>query len=83
MGRGELPYLRHMLDAAGRIQSYVAGVSRQEFDDDHEKQDAVVRQLEILGEAASQVPEKVRLGRRDVPGSTAVGMRNRLIHAYM
>jgi len=49
MQRSELPYLRHMVDAVERLQSHLEGVDRTGFDSDLIRQDAVVRQLEILG----------------------------------
>ena len=51
----DIPYLRHMLDAVERLQKYLEGVTSEKFEADEVLQDAVIRQFEILGEAASRV----------------------------
>jgi uncharacterized protein with HEPN domain len=55
MPQRDLLYLRHMLDAVERIRRYLDGVELEDFEADEVLQDAVIRQLEILGEAASRV----------------------------
>jgi uncharacterized protein with HEPN domain len=75
-------YLRHVVDAIQRVERHLAGVSREEFFEGELVQDAVVRQLEIIGEAARNLPEDFRKQHPDVPWGQIVGMRNRLVHAY-
>jgi uncharacterized protein with HEPN domain len=75
-------YLRHIVDAIQRVERHLAGVSREEFFEAELVQDAVVRQLEIIGEAARNLPEDLRGEHSDVPWGQIVGLRNRLVHAY-
>jgi uncharacterized protein with HEPN domain len=74
--------LQHMLDAALEIQQYVQSSARQDLDRDRKLVHSLVRLLEIIGEAATQVSEELRRNVPGIPWSVIVGMRNRLIHAY-
>lgn len=80
--RDDAVYLRHILDSIVRVQTYVAGVDADEFEADAKTQDAVVRQLEVIGEAARNVSQGFREAHLDVPWADMIGMRNRLIHEY-
>ena len=82
MKRDDTVYLRHIVDAIHRIERHLGGVSRDEFFESELVQDAVVRQLEIIGEAARNVSDDFRQAHAEVPWTEIVGMRNRLIHAY-
>ncbi|MBI2405242.1 DUF86 domain-containing protein [Candidatus Gottesmanbacteria bacterium] len=76
-------YLRHILDAVGRIEHYIARVRKEDFfADDSMVAAAVVRELEIIGEAVSQVPSEYRSQYTSVPWREITDMRNRLIHGY-
>lgn len=72
-----------MLDAVERPQRYVEGVDREVFETDEVLQDAVIRQLEILGEAASRVSDGIRDSVPGIPWHKVIGTRHRLIHGYM
>ncbi|WP_298685129.1 DUF86 domain-containing protein [uncultured Methanomethylovorans sp.] len=74
--------LDHILDAINQIEEYTNGIDREEFLETRMVQDAVVRQLEILGEAAKAIPENIKSLVPDLPWSRIAGMRDRLIHAY-
>jgi uncharacterized protein with HEPN domain len=74
--------VRHMLDAADAAGRFIAGRQRADLDADQMLLFAVVRAIEILGEAAGKVSEETRLLIDTVPWSHIVGMRNRLIHGY-
>jgi uncharacterized protein with HEPN domain len=84
---GPLPddrlYLQHILDAITRIESHVAGVDRAGFDSSPLVQDAVVRQLEIIGEAAKHLSTQLRDSSGSIPWRKIAGMRDKLIHDYM
>ena len=80
MSRDEV-YLRHILDAIRSIESYVSA-GRSAFFDDPMRQDAVVRQLEVVGEAVKQVSERIRTQKPDIPWRDIAGMRDVLIHGY-
>jgi uncharacterized protein with HEPN domain len=75
-------YLRHILDAITQIEGYTAGVSREDFFRNRLLQDAVVRQVEIIGEAARQVSEELQARYPQVLWREIIGMRNRIVHAY-
>lgn len=71
-----------MLDAMDRIASYIAGGSFESFRDDPMMSDAVVRNLEIIGEAANRLPPEVRERHPEAPWSEMRGLRNILAHEY-
>lgn len=81
MSRDEV-YLKHVLDAAAKILEYVS-VGRDEFFARSHWQDAVIRQLEIIGEATKRLSEDTRGIRADIPWKRIAGLRDVLIHDYM
>ena len=74
--------LRHILDAIEKIERYLKGFDKQAFQNDEKTQDAVVRQLEIIGEAAITLTPDLRSKNPQIPWQFATAMRNRLIHGY-
>jgi uncharacterized protein with HEPN domain len=74
--------LQHMVDAAEAAAQFVAGRRRTDLDTDRMLLFALVRSIEIIGEAASKVTEQTRSVTPELPWKAIVGMRNRLIHAY-
>jgi len=81
-GTDESVFVRHMLDAVARVERYVSGVEREAFLADEILQDAVVRQLEILGEAAGRISRPVCARHPEIPWPKVTGLRHRLIHYY-
>ncbi|MBI4704965.1 MAG: DUF86 domain-containing protein [Deltaproteobacteria bacterium] len=71
-----------MLEAARLVRSYVSGRQRPDLDSDTMLRDAVIRQLEVLGEAAARASDGTRSANPAIPWASIVGMRNELIHAY-
>jgi len=74
--------IRHMLDAARRIQRFTAGKSRAELDQDELLALAIVRLIEIMGEAATQVTDETRARHPDIEWQDIAAIRNRVIHGY-
>jgi len=80
--KSDTVYLRHILDAIEKIESYVE-VGREEFLQTCHWQDAVIRQLEIIGEAAKRLSPESRESSAQVPWKRIAGLRDVLIHDYM
>lgn len=80
--KGDEVYLRHILDAIEKIESYTS-VGREGFMSTSHWQDAVIRQLEIIGEATKRLSQDLRTQYDEVPWRRIAGLRDVLIHAYM
>ena len=78
----EINYLLDVLEAARLLQTFVAGVDWNMFEKDLMRRAAVMRQLEIMGEAARRLSEETRLEISEIPWRQIISMRNRLIHGY-
>lgn len=74
-------YLAHILECAQKIGRYTKG-GEKEFHNDTMLQDAVIRNFEIIGEAAKRVPEVYRRAHSQIPWRLMAGFRDVLIHAY-
>ena len=74
--------LDDILEASQRIRSYTAGLSLSELRADQKTIDAVVRNLEVMGEAIKKLPAEVRDRHPDVPWKKIAGLRDILIHEY-
>jgi uncharacterized protein with HEPN domain len=78
-------FLKHILQAIGRIHRYIAGLDRSAFLANEEKQDAVIRNLEIIGEAAQNIrrnhPDFAN-SHSEFPWGAVYGMRNAVAHSY-
>jgi uncharacterized protein with HEPN domain len=74
--------IEDMLDCIAAIQSYTAGMTLDAILDSGLHKDAIIRNFEVLGEAANQLPKSVQALAPEVPWGNMVGMRNRLIHEY-
>ena len=72
----------HMVDAAESVEQFVAGKKRGDLDTDRMLLFAVVRAIEVVGEAASRVTDETKATSPAIPWASIVGMRNRLIHGY-
>jgi uncharacterized protein with HEPN domain len=80
--RTYIDYLRDMLTYAETAESFVGDLEFEVFSRDTEKTFAVVRALEVVGEAARHIPADARNAYPDVPWSKVVGMRDIVIHGY-
>jgi len=82
MQRDDLIRLRHMLDAAREAVGFVRHRSRSDLDHDRQLVWALVKAIEIIGEAAYQLGPDARAETPNIPWDKIVGMRHRLVHAY-
>ncbi|HSB68679.1 MAG TPA: DUF86 domain-containing protein [Candidatus Methylomirabilis sp.] len=80
--RAYVDYLRDILDAAQKARRFVEGIEFDSFVANDEKVYAVIRALEIVGEAAKKVPKSVQKRYPEVPWPEVAGMRDKLIHGY-
>lgn len=74
--------LRHMLEAIEDASSFISGRARGDLDSDKMLRFALVRCVEIVGEAAGRLSNETRSLTPEIPWAAIVGMRNRLVHAY-
>lgn len=75
-------FLTDLLDCIQKIEKWTANLSLEQFEEDDRTQDAVVRNLEIIGEAAKNIPEDLRARYKEIPWARVVGFRNIAIHDY-
>lgn len=78
----DLSYLTDILQAARLIESFIQGVDEQEFYQDLMCQSAIIRQIEIIGEATKRLSITFRNAHPEIPWRSMAGMRDILIHAY-
>lgn len=82
MKRDDNVYLKHIVEAIDFIERYCGKVNAREFYRDELLQNAIVRQLEIIGEAAKSVSKRTQNKLSNVEWKKVIGMRNKLIHEY-
>jgi uncharacterized protein with HEPN domain len=82
LDEGQLSLLRDILDSAENIRAYLDGITREAFMTNQEKQDAVLRRFEIIGEAASRLSPQTQGLFPNLPFRSMRGMRNIIAHDY-
>ena len=81
--KSDLIYLAHIKEFCEDLKYYLYEIENfEEFKKSKLYQDAVIRKLEIIGEASNNISEKLKMEYSNIPWAEMKGMRNRLIHAY-
>jgi len=76
-------YLDDMLGFAGKVLSYTEGLDQVGFIASDLTYDATLRNLELVGEAATHIPDEIRVAHPEIPWRMIIATRNRLIHGYL
>ena len=76
-------YVADMLGFCDKVMTFTAGLSMQEFVADAMRFDTTVRNIELIGEAATHVPDAVRSAHPEIPWRLVIATRNQLIHGYL
>ena len=80
--RDEVVFLEDILGCINKITEYTQGISELEFEQNTEKQDAIIRRIEIIGEAAKSVSLETRAEYPQIPWREMAGMRDIVVHEY-
>ncbi len=80
--KDNLVYIKHIRDAIDKIEDYIKGLNFESFSRDNKTIDAVVREIEIIGEAAKNIGDDFKSLHPDFSFQEATNMRNMLIHEY-
>ena len=75
-------YINDILDSIKKIESYIINMTYKDFIKDNLVKDAVLRNLEVIGEAAKNIPDELREEYSEVPWKRIIGLRNIVIHEY-
>src|SRR3989344_5510171 len=75
-------FIEHILESIENIESFIKSSTKVDFLENKEKQSAVIRQIEIIGEAVKNIPESFRKDYLQVPWIKIAGMRDKLMHHY-
>lgn len=82
MRKDDTVRLRHMFDAAREAIQFAKGRTRSDLDNDRMLVLSLIKDIEIIGEAAYQVSGEIRDRYSEIPWEDIIGMRHRLVHAY-
>ena len=82
MNKEPLIFIEHILDNIKNIETFMKNISKRHFFKNKEKQNAVIRSIEIVGEAVKNIPNSFRKKYSNIPWIKIAGMRDKLMHHY-
>jgi len=82
MKKESLIFIEHILENINEIESFIKGISEKSFLENKEKQYAVIRAIEVIGEAVKNVPNSFRKEHPEIQWTKIAGMRDKLMHHY-
>ncbi|MCM1564496.1 MAG: DUF86 domain-containing protein [Dehalobacter sp.] len=83
MVKDDLAYIEHILDCIRKIKEFTSGLSLKDFSVNELVQDAVIRNIEIIGEASKKISSDTKQIYYEIPWKEIAGMRDKLIHDYL
>ncbi len=81
-GRSDHILLYDILECCDRVAEYIDGVSKQTFENNYQLQDALIRKIEVIGEATKGLSTDITAEDSDIPWKKMAGMRDRMVHQY-
>ena len=82
MNGKDIPYFKHIMDAIRDIENSTKNLSREDFENNKDVKDAVIRRIEIIGEAVKNISKETRNKYHEIEWKKIVGTRDIIIHAY-
>lgn len=82
MTRDDRAYLNHILDSISKIEEFTDDISEDEFKNDEMIRSAVIRHIEVIGEASKRISKETKNKKPSIPWKDIAGMRDKLIHGY-
>lgn len=76
-------FIQDMIEFGEKVLAYTEGMDQEAFTTDRLTYDATLRNLQLIGEAATHVPDEVRQDHSEIPWHAIIGIRNRLAHSYL
>ncbi len=76
-------YIQDMIDFSEKVLAYTEGLDQETFVASGLTYDATLRNLQLIGEAATHIPDEVRQAQPEIPWHAIIGTRNRLAHSYL
>ena len=83
MNKDDLAYIDHILDCIRKIQRFSKGHNLKSFSEDELVQDAIIRNIEVIGEASKKISPNTKQTYNQIPWKEISGMRDKLIHDYL
>lgn len=80
--KDDFVYIKHVMDAIDSIEDYTKNMGQEDFLKDKKTQDAVIRELSVIGEATALISEPFKIKHKDLPWTEMKGTRNKVIHGY-